>query len=729
MDIRISVIIGARNNAEYIEEAINSVLNQTVKVHEIIYSDDFSTDNSVEIVSKIKEHSEIPITTLRHAKHNGVVYVRNDGYKHSEGNVLIFLDGDDKLKEDYIERSLEVFDESTPFVYNAAQSFGFCNYFFHVPPWDSRCIWDRNYCNTSMLMWAEVFDKAGKWKDTKYNTMWDWDLAIRMSQFGKPKRGTGLLYYRKHKDSHSTKLREGFAKDFEYYKDAAKDIRHNNVRMTIGLVYSGRIPELLPMWMDALVKDIEVLKYLPELIIINNSKKEFPADILEKYDNKFIKIKTIRDDYKIEYRTESERRNKVSTFLSYCYSTILENASGNVIHLREDDIIPVDGAFSSLYDFILGKERINTVVSGTYKNRNKGRENYYVGGWINKNNFKKTHSTTKLPDADKVRVDFCGTGMLLFWKEYTPKYFPPNIHGMPAHDWAWAIKHRNEGGSIYMLPKAECKHYTDKENYLMPLDNKKTTKEYKPIYRVGSFDNITMTIGLVYSGRLSVLAKEWMEQLIKDIKILKYKPELIIINNSKKELPKEFFKHNDKLTVREIRDDYKITFNTERKRRIRLIDFLAKCYTTILQEAKGEVVHLREDDIIPVDGSFKMLHDFIFSSNIVNKVVTGLYQNRHIKEKNKTETQLMYDDKPIEINYCGTGMLMFWKNYVPQEFPKTTEKNASSHDWGWSIKHGENNGALYVLPQAICKHYIDDNNFLLPLDQIRPAKHYIRIKG
>ncbi len=52
---RVSVCIPAYNNADYIKETIECVLNQTYKDLELIMVDDQSTDNTVEIVKSIKD--------------------------------------------------------------------------------------------------------------------------------------------------------------------------------------------------------------------------------------------------------------------------------------------------------------------------------------------------------------------------------------------------------------------------------------------------------------------------------------------------------------------------------------------------------------------------------------------------------------------------------------------------------------------------------------------------
>ncbi|GGA98963.1 glycosyltransferase family 2 protein [Agarivorans gilvus] len=93
----ISVVIPLYNKSNYISRAINSVLNQTMAVHEIIVIDDGSTDNSAEIVS-----ASFPMVKLISQSNSGVSAARNTGILHSKGEYIAFLDADDYWTEHFI---------------------------------------------------------------------------------------------------------------------------------------------------------------------------------------------------------------------------------------------------------------------------------------------------------------------------------------------------------------------------------------------------------------------------------------------------------------------------------------------------------------------------------------------------------------------------------------------------------------------------------------------------
>jgi len=101
----ISVIIPLYNKEFFIEETINSVLNQTRLPDELIIIDDFSTDLSFKkVINCLKEHPHKVITKiLKNKKNEGPSFTRNIGIESSSSDFLIFLDADDKLNKDYIE--------------------------------------------------------------------------------------------------------------------------------------------------------------------------------------------------------------------------------------------------------------------------------------------------------------------------------------------------------------------------------------------------------------------------------------------------------------------------------------------------------------------------------------------------------------------------------------------------------------------------------------------------
>jgi glycosyltransferase involved in cell wall biosynthesis len=97
----VSVIIPCYNGEAFLKEAIDSVLAQTYRNVEIIVVDDGSTDGSAEIARKL------PVRYIRQPN-SGLTASRNLGIRESQGDYIVFLDADDRLKTEAIETGLRV---------------------------------------------------------------------------------------------------------------------------------------------------------------------------------------------------------------------------------------------------------------------------------------------------------------------------------------------------------------------------------------------------------------------------------------------------------------------------------------------------------------------------------------------------------------------------------------------------------------------------------------------
>lgn len=96
-EVKISVIIPVYNTEKFLERCLNSVIKQTLKEIEIIVVNDGSTDNSLEIIKKIKETDARII--LINKENEGLTKTRNRGLEIASGKYIYNLDSDDYLEE------------------------------------------------------------------------------------------------------------------------------------------------------------------------------------------------------------------------------------------------------------------------------------------------------------------------------------------------------------------------------------------------------------------------------------------------------------------------------------------------------------------------------------------------------------------------------------------------------------------------------------------------------
>ena len=116
----VSCIIPNYNYGKYVAETIQSVLSQTYANIEIIVVDDGSTDNSLDILAKFQ--ADIKIVTQRN---QGVVVARNNGANQAQGAYLFFLDADDVIEPQFVEKLVQAMQQqNTDLAYCDAQYFG-----------------------------------------------------------------------------------------------------------------------------------------------------------------------------------------------------------------------------------------------------------------------------------------------------------------------------------------------------------------------------------------------------------------------------------------------------------------------------------------------------------------------------------------------------------------------------------------------------------------------------
>lgn len=100
--INISVIIPVYNVEKYLSKCLDSIINQTYSNFEVILIDDGSTDNSSNICDKYSKKDK-RIKAI-HNKNKGVSFSRNCGLDIASGKYILFIDSDDTIDEDYLEK-------------------------------------------------------------------------------------------------------------------------------------------------------------------------------------------------------------------------------------------------------------------------------------------------------------------------------------------------------------------------------------------------------------------------------------------------------------------------------------------------------------------------------------------------------------------------------------------------------------------------------------------------
>jgi len=153
---KVSVVIPSFNSQATIAEAINSVLEQTHADIEVIFIDDGSTDQTVEILNSITD----PRFQWTSQIHKGCAAARNHGVALATSDLLCFLDADDIWVKDKLERQI-VDIKSAKMVFSHVQEFIDPSVRYHAPP----RVMPGYYASTIMILRSD-FLQVGLFNET-----------------------------------------------------------------------------------------------------------------------------------------------------------------------------------------------------------------------------------------------------------------------------------------------------------------------------------------------------------------------------------------------------------------------------------------------------------------------------------------------------------------------------------------------------------------------------------
>lgn len=144
---KVSVIIPTYNCAQYICQAVDSVLAQTYHDFELVVVDDGSTDDTKELLMRYDKH-----LTYIYQENKGMTAARNTGIKNSSGEYIAFLDSDDIWLPNKLERQVKLLDES-PEV-----GLVYC-WHYYIDAEGNRCKFWNNKIGRSFESGSRLFEK------------------------------------------------------------------------------------------------------------------------------------------------------------------------------------------------------------------------------------------------------------------------------------------------------------------------------------------------------------------------------------------------------------------------------------------------------------------------------------------------------------------------------------------------------------------------------------------
>jgi glycosyltransferase involved in cell wall biosynthesis len=187
MSPTISIIIPCYNSGEFLPEALASIKNFPKKeLYEVIIINDGSTDTStLNLLKQLGNEDYI----ILHQENKGPAAARNTGIRYSKGRYILFLDSDNKIKSEFIEKGISILDNrpDVGVVYGKPNFFGDnnANRQFFVNRIDPYSILKGNQVDMCSMIRKKVWEDVGGLDENRAIIGFeDWDFWLSITEQG-----------------------------------------------------------------------------------------------------------------------------------------------------------------------------------------------------------------------------------------------------------------------------------------------------------------------------------------------------------------------------------------------------------------------------------------------------------------------------------------------------------------------------------------------------------------
>lgn len=455
---KIDIIIPVYNHASYLEACIDSAINQTYSNINIIIVDDCSPDPLVK-EKLIKYNNFDKIKILLNNENKGISETLNKAIANSSGDYLAFLDCDDMIAPNAIEKAADFIklNPNKKYVYTNRINVDEKGNIINCINFQSRGTNAREelmkgmYTSHLKVISKDCFLKSGLF-NSKYDSAQDYDLALRVSESFEFGYINDYLY--KHR-VHSNQVSQ---KDIEKQQNIAELIKKDAIkrRKILAGNISGIISIVILTYnrLDDTIRSIEsIYKYtkLPfELIILDNASSD-PR--MQKYLNNLEKTK---NNVKIIYSQSnwgcSGGRKRAISFARGEYIVTLDSDISVTENWLENLLIRIDSdesiaAACAKVVFPDGKIQYN---GGEYK-----IENGFIRFSLVDGNKKATDLTTLI----ERECDWLPGGALIIKKQFLGKVSHRDEMEGAYEDNDYSLQLKNAGGRLVNCPISEVIHY------------------------------------------------------------------------------------------------------------------------------------------------------------------------------------------------------------------------------------------------------------------------------
>lgn len=233
---KISIVTVNYNNGEFLEDTIKSVIGQDYPNLEYILIDGGSTDSSLEIIERYKDHFTYWVSEPDDGQYQAI----QKGFEKSTGEIMAWLNSDDK----YLPRSLfkvaEIFDkyEEVSWLMGLAREYTEDGALVGqiTLPWSRWSKWryltnDFQFIQQESSFWTrELWEKAGGTLDFKFDLAGDMELWSRFFRFEKLHTTTlELSGFRHRREGQRSKVGKK-----TYLEEAREVVKREQKRLSFG---------------------------------------------------------------------------------------------------------------------------------------------------------------------------------------------------------------------------------------------------------------------------------------------------------------------------------------------------------------------------------------------------------------------------------------------------------------------------------------------------------------
>jgi len=256
----ISIIIPVYNRAKVILNTLDSIAAQTFKDWECLLVDDFSTDDSWEILTEYAEKDE-RFHVLKNECYKGACGARNTGIKHAKGDFFQFFDSDDEMYPDLLLDLYNQLSEDVDVVtcwtnVVDVNSKEILKTFENITEGNihSQLMTEKTYVDTNCaLIRRTVVESIGGWSEDCPSYQ-EWDFHLRLSKVARYKT------HRRHLINYNVGGTDTISKSLPKYVAGRLYILNKNKAEFVGKHFASYLKKLLTVYYMIKISDNSVEK-------------------------------------------------------------------------------------------------------------------------------------------------------------------------------------------------------------------------------------------------------------------------------------------------------------------------------------------------------------------------------------------------------------------------------------------------------------------------------------